>query len=169
MQTYLTYSLVNNKQKGEEWSCVRRLIISQIKEERVQLPHHFFPLALEQSISRFASLLTRQKEPSQGSGSQGIFIELSGLHGRRGGMCQRENASLIKACSEMWSYFCQTLSKMRVWNKTIALTKAPCVLCCSKLACSSTHSHSSAPTQVNGLHCTLAHFSLLLLFLYSSI
>lgn len=67
--------------------------------------HHqsccFCSLALEQSMSWFASLLTRQKEPSQGSGSQGLFIELSGLHGRRRGMCQRENASLIKACSEM--------------------------------------------------------------------
>lgn len=62
-------------------------------------------------MSWFASLLTRQKEPSQGSGSQGLFIELSGLHGCRRGMCQRENASLIKARSEMQSYFCQTLSR----------------------------------------------------------
>ena len=49
----------------------------------------------------FASLLTRRNEPSQGSGSWGLFIELSGFHGRRRGMCQKENASLIKAGSEM--------------------------------------------------------------------
>lgn len=62
-------------------------------------------------MSRFASLLMRQKEPSQGSDSRGLFIDLSGLHGRRRGMCQKENASLIKACSKTSSYFCQMLSR----------------------------------------------------------
>lgn len=118
--------------RGERRSSVRSLISPHIKDRPVQIPHwsYFFLLALEQSASRFASLSARQQEPRQGSGSRGLFIELSGLHGHRRGMCQRENASFIKARSETCSYFCQMPSRVEGFGRKHGLYGKKCTVSC---------------------------------------